>query len=122
MVGVTHSGPTVAAAGFLLAPSLGLCDRQALWPSGEGSSPLVASDSVGASGAELAFGKSELVPSDAESLLLAGSAWPFLLQLEEDPGLVAEQSEVELEELSGHLLCPGTQHQEVEFSAWCRVA
>lgn len=122
VVEVTHSGPMVAAAGFLLAPSLDLCDHQALWPFEEGSSPLVASDSAGASDAELAFGKSELVPSDAESLLPAGSAWPFLLQLEEDPGLVAEQSEVELEVLLGHLLCPGTQHQGVEFSAWCRAA
>lgn len=114
-VGATLPGPMVAAAGCLLGPWLDLCDHQDLWSSGEGSSPWVALDSSAALGAELAFGKSEHVPSDAEFLLPAGFAWPFPLQLEEDLELVAEQSEVELEEFPGHLLCPGTPHQEADF-------
>lgn len=75
-----------------------------------------------ASGAESAFGRSEPVPSDAGSLLPAGSAWPFPLLLEEDPELVAEVAGVELEESPGHLPCPGTQRWGAEFLAWCRVA
>lgn len=76
----------------------------------------------GASGAELAFGRSEPVPSDAGSPLPAGSAWPFLPLLEEGPELVVEVAGVELEESPGHLPCPGTQHWGAEFLAWCRAA
>lgn len=76
----------------------------------------------GASGAESAFGKSEPAPSDAGSLLPAGSAWPFPLLLEEDPAPVVEVAGVALEESPGHLPCPGTQRWGAEFLAWCRVA
>lgn len=43
-------------------------------------------DSSGASDVELASGKWEREPSAAGDQLLAGSAWLFPLQLEEDPG------------------------------------
>lgn len=118
-LGVKCPAPMVAAAEFLLAPFLDLYGHQDLCLSVEGSFPLVAS---GASGAESAFGRSEPVPSGAGSLLLAGSAWPFPLLLEEDPELAAVVAEVELEASPGHLLCPGTQRWGAEFLAWCRVA
>lgn len=118
-LGVKPPAPMVAAAEFLLAPFLDLYGHQDLFLSVEGSFPLVAS---GASGAESAFGRSELVPSGAGSLLPAGSAWPFPLLLEEDPELVAAVAEVELEVSPDHLPCPGTQHWGAEFLAWCRVA
>lgn len=111
--------PTAAAAGSLPAPFLDLYDHRDLCPSVEGSFPSAAS---GASGAEWAFGRSEPVPSDAGSLLPAGSTWPFPLPLEEDPELVAEVAGVELEESPGHLPCPGTQRWGAESLAWCRGA
>lgn len=118
-LGVSPPAPRVAAAGFPPAPFLDLCDHQDLCLSVEGSFPSVAS---GASGAESAFGRSELAPSDAGSLLPAGSAWPFPLLLEEDPEPVVEVAGVALEESPGHLPCPGTQRWGAEFLAWCRVA